>query len=166
MSQIFDNAVQSIQLGVEDYRADDPKRALSAVRNFYAGTLLLAKEVLTRAVPNAEQDDVIGEKYKPVPDDGGAIKFVRASQKTIDFATIGDRYRDFGLTIDSVVLKKINRIRNDIEHYHTTETRETVREAIAKAFPVVADLFRLAKEDPVAVLGDTWAEMLEGAQSV
>ena len=161
MSQIFDNAVQSIQLGVEDYRANDPKRALSAVRNFYAGSLLLAKEVLIRAAPDADPDDIIGDKYKPVPDGTGGIQFERASRKTIDFATIGDRFRDFGLAIDSAALKDLNRIRSDIEHYHTAETRETVREAIAKAFPVVSDLFRLAKEDPITVLGDTWGEMLD-----
>jgi hypothetical protein len=49
MNTLFDNAIQSIQLGIEDYEHNDPMRALSAVRNFYAGTLLLAKEVLVRA---------------------------------------------------------------------------------------------------------------------
>jgi hypothetical protein len=43
---LFRNAVQSIQLGIEDYQANNSKRAVSAVRNFYAGVLLLAKEVL------------------------------------------------------------------------------------------------------------------------
>ena len=31
MSSLFENAVQSIQLGVEDYQANDPKRAFLAV---------------------------------------------------------------------------------------------------------------------------------------
>ena len=56
MSHLFDNAIQSIQLGVEDYQNDDPKRAVSAVRNFYAGVLLLAKEVLVRRVPKASPE--------------------------------------------------------------------------------------------------------------
>ena len=51
MSGLFDNAIQSIQLDVEDYEANDPVRAVSTVRNFYAGVLLLAKEVLVRQVP-------------------------------------------------------------------------------------------------------------------
>ncbi len=55
MSGLFENAVLSIQLGVEDYQANDPKRALSAVRNFHAGILLLAKEVLVRAAPGANR---------------------------------------------------------------------------------------------------------------
>jgi len=49
MSGLFENMVQSIQLGVEDYQVNDPKRASSAVRNFHAGVLLLFKEVLVRA---------------------------------------------------------------------------------------------------------------------
>jgi hypothetical protein len=60
MNSLFDNAIQSIQIGIEDYEANEPKRALSAVRNFYAGTLLLAKEVLVRAVPKAKIKDVLG----------------------------------------------------------------------------------------------------------
>ena len=51
MQNMFENAVQSIQLGVEDYKKNTPSRALSAVRNFHAGLLLLAKEVLVRKVP-------------------------------------------------------------------------------------------------------------------
>ena len=31
---LFRNAVQSIQLGIEDYQANNPERAVSAVRNF------------------------------------------------------------------------------------------------------------------------------------
>ncbi len=56
MNTLFDNAIQSIQLGVEDYQANDPRRALSAVRNFYAGILLLAKEVLVRTAPGASPE--------------------------------------------------------------------------------------------------------------
>ncbi|MGQ3075323.1 MAG: hypothetical protein ACT7A5_29945, partial [Ferrovibrionaceae bacterium] len=52
MNSLFDNAIQSIQLGLEDYKSNDPKRPLSAVRNFYSGLLLLAKETLVRATPN------------------------------------------------------------------------------------------------------------------
>jgi transcription elongation factor Elf1 len=60
-----------------------------------------------------------------------------------------------------VALKDLNRIRTDIEHYFTDESRETVREAIAKAFPVVVDLFRLAEEIPHEVLDEAWQTMLE-----
>ena len=46
MPSLFSNAVASIRMGVEDFRQQDPDRDISAVRNFYAGVLLLAKEAL------------------------------------------------------------------------------------------------------------------------
>ena len=82
MNTLFDNAVQSIQLGVEDYQANDPRRALSSVRNFYAGVLLLAKGVLVRRVPGAAPEDVLGARYKPVPDGQGGLHFVTAGHQT------------------------------------------------------------------------------------
>lgn len=62
MNSLFGNAIQSVQLGISDYQANDPKRALSAVRNFYAGALLLAKEVLVRAAPNADPKEVLSAR--------------------------------------------------------------------------------------------------------
>jgi hypothetical protein len=159
VNTLFKNAIESLQLGIEDYQANDPKRALSAVRNFYAGTLLRAKEVLVRAAPKADQKAVIGAKYKPVPDGSGGIKLV-PSDRTIDFNEIGERFAAFDLKIDNGALRDLTRIRNQIEHHCTDATHDRVREAIAKAFPVVADLFRLANEDPLSALGDCWPTML------
>ncbi len=160
-SGLFDNAVKSIQLGVEDYQANDTRRFLSAVRNLNAGILLLAKEVLVRAAPSADPKDILAARYKPVPDESGGVRFVPASQQTINFATLGQRFEDFGLRIDQAALKALNRIRNDVEHYFTNEPHEAVREAIAKAFPVIAALFRLAGGEPHESLGETWEAMLE-----
>jgi DNA-directed RNA polymerase subunit RPC12/RpoP len=161
MNTLFENAVQSIQLGVEDYQANDPRRPLSSVRNFYAGVLLLAKEVLVRQVPDSAPENVLAARFKPVPDGHGGVQIVPVGYQTIDFSNIGSRFKDFGLPIDDAALKDLNRIRTDIEHYFTDESRETVREAIAKAFPVVVDLFRLAEEIPHELLGEAWQTMLE-----
>lgn len=161
MPNLFENAVQSIRLGVEDYQASDPQRGLSAVRNFHAGLLLLAKEVLVRAVPDADKNEIIAALYKPVPDGAGGVKYVAQSKRTIDLLTIGSRFKDFGLNIDQAALKDLARIRNDIEHRYSKEPHESVRQVIAKAFPVVAELFRLAGEEPREILGHTWETMLE-----
>lgn len=161
MNSLFNNAIQSIQLGIEDYQANDPKRALSAVRNFYAGALLLAKEVLVRKAPKANPRDVLGARYKPVPDGTGGIDFATASNKTIDFEEIGARFKDFGLSIDQSALRDLNRIRTDIEHLFTDASRDSVLEAMGRAFPVVVQLFRLAGEDPRSILGPSWQTMLD-----
>ena len=73
MNNLFENAVQSLQLGIEDSQSNDPKRALSAVRHFYSGTLLLAKEILIREAPLADPDDILTSRYKPVPDGKGGV---------------------------------------------------------------------------------------------
>jgi hypothetical protein len=159
-NSLFENAIQSIQIGVEDYQADDTKRALSAVRNFYAGTLLLAKEVLVRAAPSAEAKDVLGARYTPIPDGKGGVVFA-PSKVTIDFQEIGGRFKAFGLKVDHTALNDLNRIRNDVEHYFSKVTHEAVREAIAKAFPVVVDFFHQLQEHPRDCLGDSWQVMLD-----
>jgi transcription elongation factor Elf1 len=122
---------------------------------------LLAKEVLVRQAPEATADEVLGARYKPVPDGEGGVRYMLAGHQTVDFSTLGERFKDFGLKIDHGALADLNRIRTGIEHYYTNESRETVREAIAKAFPVVVDLFALAEEAPHELLGDAWQAMLE-----
>ncbi|MDJ0276278.1 hypothetical protein QLH51_05630 [Sphingomonas sp. 2R-10] len=54
MPSLFENAVSSLRMGVEDYRQQDADRDVSAVRNFYAGVLLLAKEALIRKVKSRD----------------------------------------------------------------------------------------------------------------
>lgn len=41
---ILQNAIDSIQVGIEDFEDGDERRNVSAVRNISAGTLLLYKE--------------------------------------------------------------------------------------------------------------------------
>jgi rubrerythrin len=161
MSALYANAVSSIRMGVEDFVSQDGDRALSAVRNFYAGMLLLAKEALIRKVPEADPDEVIGTRYKPVPDGEGGVTYVVDGRQTIDFQTIHQRFKDFGLSIDREPLSELSRIRNDIEHRYTDQGHDVVREALAKAFPVAAHLFRIVGEDPMADLGESWQTMLE-----
>ena len=161
MPSLFDNAVASIRMGVEDFRQQDPDRDISAVRNFYAGVLLLAKEALIRAAPNADPAHVIGAKLKPVPNGAGGIEMEQVGHTTVDFQQIGDRAKDFGVQIDHKALKALNTIRNDMEHHYTDEPATAIRAAISKGFPVAASLFRQLDENPVALLGEAWALMLE-----
>jgi len=58
MNSILKNAIISIQLGIEDFlkTEKDPRRALSAMRNLYAGVLLLFKEKLARLSPKEYGD--------------------------------------------------------------------------------------------------------------
>lgn len=161
MPSLFENAISSIRMGVEDYRQQDADRDVSAVRNFYAGVLLLAKEALIRKAPAADPMLVIGAKTKPVPDGAGGIEMAQVGHSTIDFRQIGERAADFGIAIDHKALQTLNRIRNDMEHHFTSESATAIRAALAKGFPVVASLFRQLDENPLDRLGEVWATMLE-----
>lgn len=164
MSKLFENAIISIQLGVEDFISNDPRRAVSAVRNFYAGVLLLAKETLIRAAPEADPSHLIAARYKPVSDGAGGVTFEPEGQNTVDFSTIGRRFKDFNLEVDESALRDLNRIRNDLEHFYTEKPRDAVLEAVAKAFPVVVKLFEQINQQPRRHLGDTWDTMLKTRQ--
>ena len=87
-------------MGVEDFQQQDHDRDISAVRNFYAGVLLLAKEALVRAAPEADPNVVIGAKLKPIPDGQGGIEMEQVGHTTVDFQQTGDRARVFGIAID------------------------------------------------------------------
>lgn len=161
MSGIFANAVDSIKMGIEDYALDTPARALSAVRNFYAGVLLLGKEVLIRAAPLADPNDVIGAKYAPVPDGKGGVDHVIEGYQTVDFNTLSKRFKDFNIPIDTKGLQELNGLRNHIEHRYTDQPAQAVREAIARAFPITVAMFQQAGEHPAEVLGEAWPIMLD-----
>lgn len=159
-SKLLQNAVVSIQLGVEDFQSNDPRRPISAARNFFAGILLLSKEALVVAAGGTDPDLILAAKVKPVSDGKGGVKFESVSNQTVDFNTLGERLYDFDIRVDQVALKALNKIRNDIEHRYTTQTAAAVRQAIAKAFPVVLDLCRYLGTTPSSLLGDAWSVMI------
>ena len=68
---LFENALHSIQIGVEDFGSDDPRRILSAVRNVQAGVLLLCKEKLRRLSPDGEL--LLKQKLEPILGAGGLL---------------------------------------------------------------------------------------------
>jgi hypothetical protein len=156
ISKLLENAVSSIQIGVEDFRSNDPRRALSAIRNLFAGILLLAKEALVVASKGTDPTLVLAAKFKPVLDKEGRTAIVPDTDVTVDFTRIGQRLNDFGVKVDQNALKALNRIRNDIEHRYTNEPASSVRQVIAKAFPVVISLCRDVGMIPSTLLGEAW----------
>lgn len=156
MSEIFENAVTSIILGIEDFETGSDERMLSAARNYYAGLLLLAKECLVNTVPAADAMDVISAKFKPVPDGNGGAKHVVLGYTTVDLSQLQQRFKDFGLAWPKVNIKQLQQFRNNLEHYHLKEPTSALREAIASSFPMIVDFFKILDEDPQEHLADVW----------
>ena len=160
MSEIFENAVNSIILGIEDFETGTDKRMLSAARNYYAGLLLLAKECLIKAAPDAEPMEVIGAKFEPEPDGDGGVRHTVKGYNTVDLAQLKSRFKNFNLKWPDANISKLQQFRNDLEHYHFREPASALGEAIASSFPMVVDFFTILEESPEEHLAEVWDTIL------
>jgi len=161
------NAVGSIQVGVEDYLMKDSRRYLSAVRNICAGILLLYKEKLRQlslSYPH-DQEILIKKDIKPSLDSEGNLGFMGNGKKTVDVQEINGRFKTLKINVDWKKFEALNQLRNDIEHYYTTDSPNAVREIIAKSFILIRDFISdYLNKEPHQLLGDVcWNALLDTA---
>jgi len=165
MSTILRNAIQSIQIGVDDFQSTDPRRILSVVRNISAGVLLLFKEKLRQLSPSDSDEVLIKKKIKPIASNNEVV-FVGTGKKTVDVQQIKERFSSLNIEVEWSRLDKIIKVRNEIEHYCTTETEGRLKELIANSFALIQDF--LASQlnlEPIEILGnETWNVLLETAE--
>lgn len=166
MSPLLANAITSIEVGVEDYKLANPRRAASAVRNLYAGVLLLLKEKLRRESPPGSNDGLIYERVEFTKCPQG-IAFVGKGKKTIDVEQIRERFKSLGLALDDARLEQLRRIRNDIEHHSLKESHAKVQEAIARTFVLVASVLEdhLGMKPHETFADGVWETMLDEAET-
>jgi DNA-directed RNA polymerase subunit RPC12/RpoP len=134
---ILENAIDSITLGVEDYQSDDPRRLMSAVRNFFAGILLLFKFKLA-ALSEASDEALIKQKVLPFLEDG-TLTWKGEGKKTVDVHQIKERFKSLEIDVDWKRLESIQNYRNDIEHYYTTAEPGAVRQHLVDGFVIARD---------------------------
>lgn len=160
---IFQNAVNSIQIGIEDYQSDDERRSVSAVRNIAAGILLLYKEKLCQLSPKNNKELLIKQHLRPVQSSDGEITFEGKGHKTVDVQSIKDRFKSLKITVEWKRFDEINKLRNELEHYYTTQSPNAVREIVAKSFLLIRDfLSEYLEKDPQEVLGEeAWTILLD-----
>jgi hypothetical protein len=72
---IIENAIDSIQIGIEDYKSTDDRRSISAVRNILAGILLLYKEKLCQLSPEGNKELLKKQNIRPIQNDEGEMIF-------------------------------------------------------------------------------------------
>lgn len=160
---ILQNAIDSIELGVEDHKSNDPKRLLSAVRNFYAGILLLFKHKL--ALLSKDDDEaLIKQRILPVEEDG-KIVWKGKGKKTVDFQQIQERFESLKIKVDWKRLKKAQDYRNNIEHYYDKDKTkpEVVQQYISGCFIIICDFIRTQlNEDPKGLFeSETWDSLIQ-----
>jgi len=160
MTKIYDNAIASIKLGIFDYQLNEEARLISAVRNFYSGVLLLGKACLLEKAPKADPMEVLASKFDPIPDGNGGVKYEWIGQKTIGLLELKKRFKGFKITWPKGKVESLQKIRNDMEHYHSPEPKKAIQQAIAECFPIVQGFFYFLGKSPENDLGETWKVML------
>ena len=169
------NALTSIRLGIEDFEraklpsaeSGDPARALSAVRNLFAGILLLFKYKIADSVddPDDAQQLIFNPpEVLPQADGSGGVEWRpigKFKKTTIDVATIKKRFEGFDIEVDWPVIDKLQECRNHLEHLHPANTMGEVADFVAALFPVLRE-FALAQlnEEPAELFGTAWPVML------
>lgn len=155
---LFANAIKSIELGAEDFERakSEPWRAISAVRNFYAGVLLLLKERL-----RVESPALIYEKLQPVKGPSG-ITWAGKGKKTVDLAAIRERWSDLKLSLDWKPIEHLRDVRNELEHFEVKVTPVRLREIMADTFAAVATLLvdHLGAVPAKVLRAEVWEVML------
>jgi predicted RNA-binding Zn-ribbon protein involved in translation (DUF1610 family) len=164
---ILTNAIDSIALGIEDYNSSDPKRIVSCTRNLFAGILLLFKHKLAELSPPGSDEALIKQRVLPVNSGSAGVIWVGKGKKTVDVQQIRERFQSLNISVDWDRVEKINKYRNEIEHYHSPLSHSSVRAIIADSFLLIRDFVRVhLGEDPLDLLGsDTW-DVLTGAAEV
>ena len=162
MDRIIDNGLSSIRVGLEDYEraleADDDARLTSAVRNVFAGIVILAKGKLYELSP-ADTPGILIRVVRPQLVNG-RIELVPDGRKTIEYEEIKRRFRHFALSLDWTRIDRVRAIRNDLEHFYYDGARSNVKEALADAAIAIRGLLALLNLDPVRDLGERWWEVL------
>ncbi|WP_095077251.1 hypothetical protein [Pseudomonas sp. Irchel s3h17] len=171
-----ENALTSVRLGIEDFQrcrldpgsGGDPARALSAVRNLFAGILLLFKFKI--AISVADPCDAASLIFnppdiQPQADGAGGVEWTpvgRFKPTTIDVATIKKRFDGFNIEVNWEVINKLQTCRNHLEHLHPANTLGEVADFVAELFPILRDFIQTQlNEQPADLLGAAWQAMLE-----
>ena len=162
---LLTNAIEAIQVGVEDYKEGSRPRLLAAVRNIYAGLLLVYKEALRRESPPGSEEVLIKAQIQPQKDPSGKVVIVGTGRKTVDVHQIQKYFSALGITTDWKRFEDIRKTRNDAEHYYSTISAALLKGVIADTFVILRNFIdKELNENPKNLLGKTtWNEMLQVA---
>lgn len=164
MDSILSNAVYSIQLGIEDYKNEDPRRALSALRNISAGVLLLFKEKLRRLSPEGSDEVLLKQNIAPKLNEDALI-FYGKGKKTVDVSQIQERFKELAIQVDWKRVERMIETRNQIEHYRTGVSPSVLRGQVANSFVLLSSFISAHLDaQPIELLGEeTWKILLDEA---
>ncbi len=163
---ILDNAINSIVIGLEDYDSLDDKKLIYSVRNIFAGILLLFKYKLSELSPAGSDEVLIKQKLLPVITDDGVLKWVGTGRKTVDVFAIKERFKSLGINTDWEKVDRINKYRNDIEHYYSALVEDSILQLMSDSFLIIRNFIHdELNKDPKVLLGHKhWTILVDANQ--
>jgi DNA-directed RNA polymerase subunit RPC12/RpoP len=163
---LMQSAIDAIDIGVEDFQSADNRRMASAVRNFYAGVLLLLKEKLRLESPPGSNEVLLYERLRLQKSSTG-LTFVGTGKKTVNQQGIVERFKQLGLKLDDKRLKRLADIRNDFEHHVSKRPTKEVQAAIEATFVLVFSILEdhLGLRPSAVFKPETWDVMLAEAET-
>ena len=170
---ILKNAVDSISLGIEDYQlgigdceSSDPRRLVSCTRNLFAGIILLFKHKLAKLSPPRSDEVLIKQRILPIRNSEGNIEWQGQGEKTVGVQEIRKRFENLDVRVDWERINAINKYRNNIEHYYSSEPHNSIRSLITDCFIVIRDFVKEhLKMDPIDLFrSDIWRELTDIAE--
>ena len=157
---IFDNAIASIELGIEDYKLaqKDSRRYQSSVRNLFAGILLLFKSKLAEISKNDNFHLLIDPSVKKPYN-------IYQRPKTVGYKCLLERIKEQEQDISFETIKDLHDYRNDIEHYFAPDSKSdsVVRSYIANSFLIIKQFLEkdLGYNPQECFAEDIWQEFLK-----
>lgn len=164
---ILKNALDSIAVGLEDFESPDERRIMSSTRNIFAGILLLFKHKLCELSPQGSDEALIKQRVLPELDATGAVNWVGKGKKTVNVQNIKERFDSLNISVDWSRLERINKYRNDIEHYYSTQNSQSVKQLISDSFIIIRDfIVDELGDDPKSLLGEDYWRILVDVNEV
>ncbi|MBI1282548.1 MAG: hypothetical protein GC179_30760 [Anaerolineaceae bacterium] len=145
---LLNNARDSIIMGLEDYSSGkkDSKRLISCARNLFAGILLLFKHKLAELSPPDSNEILIRPKIKAKKNEHGEIYWIGDGKNTVNVHEIKERFNSLGISVNWDRVDKVNKLRNDVEHYYSDQPKELIRNLLASSFIVIKSFIELHLE--------------------
>lgn len=163
---LLTNAIDAIKVGVEDFRDGSQRRLKAAIRNIYAGLLLVYKDALRRNSPPRSNEVLIKARVDYRKVSSGYVIAIGKGEKTVNVNQIRERFTALGIKTDWTRFERIQHVRNNIEHYYSTLDVSALEGVIADAFVILNEFItRELHKDTRVLLGEkTWKEMLAVAE--
>lgn len=140
ISPLLQNAIDSIQLGFEDYflmkEKSDERRILSSIRNLHAGVLLLLMAKIQDLTPQAANNALIIKSYQFKIVGDQVVVVGDEKSNTIDSFRIFEHLKVVGINIDEQKKRheRLAKVRNEIEHHFCGKPKEELENVILEFY--------------------------------